>query len=324
MNPIAKRPSSHRSALFALLVLALVGCPPGGDPDGASEAPDTAAATPGRSEPGQVHGRHVVFAATRDDSTLLVPWIFVARTRPGRVERRARGWLDRAGTWDAFLDESWGTPPTRAPWRLLPRGPFRLVVGEDDALQRIVYQQGGRNLEIVFGAVLADWSGPRGERFGVHHGSALLSGEEIEGVVFEARLVRRAEDPPQGDWAFLTSGDSAQVVLYDPSSGDPPAEMSYRGLARIGEAEHRWPVVQVEWTAVRAFQQARRDVPVQWSLRSPTGDLVGTLEVVTSEITAGPGEGPLLPVDALFQVRGTIEIDGAELPVRGLFRHLQR
>lgn len=324
MNPIVKPAKLARSAVLFLLVPALAGCPPEGVPDEASEGPDTTEAEAGRPEPGQVHGRNVVFLATRGDSTLVVPWIFTARTRPGRVDRRARAWLDRAGSWDAFFEEAWGTPPTRAPWRLLPRGPLRLVVGDDDALQGIIYREGGRNLEIVLGAPRAEWSGPGGERFLVRDGAALLSGEEVRGVVFEAQLVRRAEDPPHGDWAFLTSGDSAQVVLYDPSPEDPPSEMSYRALARVGDEEYRWPVFQVEWTAVRAFQLARRDVPVQWSLRSPNGDLSGTLEAVTSELRAGEGEGPLLPVEGLFQVRGTVEIGGAEIPVRGLFRHLQR
>jgi len=36
---------------------------------------------------------------------------------------------------------------------------------------------------------------------------------------------------------------------------------------------------------------------------------------------AGEGAGPLLPVDALFLVVGTIRIEQRTFPVRGLFRH---
>lgn len=324
MIPVLKPASRTRSSVLLLLVLGLAGCPPEGGPDQAREGPDTATSPPSRTEPGQVHGRNVVFVATEGDSTLLVPWIFNARTRPGGVEREARAWLDRNGSWERFFEAQWGTAPTRAPWRLLPQGPLRLVVGDGDALQRIVYEEGARSLEVLFGPLLAEWSGSRGQRLQVYEGSAVLSGERLGGVIFEAALVRRAEDTPHGDWAFVTSGDSTQLVLYDPSPEDPPSETSYRGLARVGEEEHRWPLLQVEWTAARAFQRARRDVPVQWSVRSPDGNLVGSLETVTSEISAGEGGGPLLPVDALFQVRGTMAIGGRAFPVRGLFRHTQR
>jgi hypothetical protein len=47
----------------------------------------------------------------------------------------------------------------------------------------------------------------------------------------------------------------------------------------------------------------------------------GVLEVRTAQIQAGAGEGPLLPVDALFEVTGTLSIEGGDYPVRGLFRH---
>jgi hypothetical protein len=34
--------------------------------------------------------------------------------------------------------------------------------------------------------------------------------------------------------------------------------------------------------------------------------------------------GPVLPVQALFEVVGTISIDGLSFPVRGLFNHQRR
>lgn len=328
MNPTAPYGGPARLVLSLFLVPALAGCPSAGEPEGAAGPPDTTATPLSTPGPGQVHERDVAFVATEADSTLLVPWIFTARTHPGAVEREARGWLDRNGSWDPFFRERWRTAPTRTPWRVIPRGPFRLVVGSDDVLRRVIYEEGTRRLEVRLGPLVAEWSGPRGERFQVRDGSAVLSGEELAGMVYEARLVRRAQDRPHGDWAFLTSGDSVQIVLYDPSPEQQPAEMTYRGLARIEGApedrrERRWAVVGVDWTVMRAFQEARRDIPVEWTLGSPDGDLEGRLRAVTSELTAGEGDGPLLPVEALFQVRGTVEIGGREFPVRGLFRHLQ-
>ena len=77
----------------------------------------------------------------------------------------------------------------------------------------------------------------------------------------------------------------------------------------------------MDWGEVRAFQPARQDVPVAWTLTSTEGDMEGVLQVRSAQIQAGEGEGPVLPVDALFEVTGTLSIEGGDYPVRGLFRH---
>ena len=73
-----------------------------------------------------------------------------------------------------------------------------------------------------------------------------------------------------------------------------------------------------------AYQPARRALPVSWALSSPNTSVVGTLEVLTSEIITGTESGPVLPVQALFEVVGTISIDSLSFPVRGLFNHRRR
>ena len=46
--------------------------------------------------------------------------------------------------------------------------------------------------------------------------------------------------------------------------------------------------------------------------------------VVGVHLEAEEGEGPMLPVDALYQVAGALVLEGRELPVQGLIRHRQR
>ena len=77
------------------------------------------------------------------------------------------------------------------------------------------------------------------------------------------------------------------------------------------------------WEQVRAFEPARRDVPVRWYIGAPGADLEGSVEIRSSAMEAGSGQGALLPVDAFFEVEGTIRVEGGEYPVRGLVRHLQ-
>ncbi len=308
--------------LLVLLAVALTSCvsEPGDQGGvGKAQAPDSVAPA---AAPGRIYDRVVAFMTTRSDSTLLVPWMFSARSRPGAVERQARAWLVRGGTWESFLADTWETPPSRVPWRLLPRGAMHLVVGEADALERLVFEEGPRQLELAMGSTLVEWSGRRGESFRLLDGTALLSGERVQGLVLDLSRVRRPEDPPPGDWTVLASGDSLQVVVSDPGEGGTEGA-PYQAWARVDFREIQWPAVEVRWTETRAFEKARRDVPVAWSLRSSDGELQGTLSVESAQVQAGEGEGPLLPVDALFEVSGTVQIGESVYPVRGLFRHVQ-
>ncbi len=83
----------------------------------------------------------------------------------------------------------------------------------------------------------------------------------------------------------------------------------------------QWPALTVDWSEVRAFQPARHDVPVAWTISSEGDDVSGALEARTAHISPGEGPGPVLPVDALFEVSGTLKIQGGVYPVRGFFRH---
>ena len=64
-----------------------------------------------------------------------------------------------------------------------------------------------------------------------------------------------------------------------------------------------------------------RDGGASWTITSQDDDIGGVLRVQSAQIQAGEGAGPLLPVDALFLVSGTLRLEGGEYPVRGLFRH---
>ena len=110
-------------------------------------------------------------------------------------------------------------------------------------------------------------------------------------------------------------------MLESPERADPGTPGAYRGWARLDFRDLRFDSLTVDWGELRAFQPARQDIPVAWTLTSAGGALEGILEVRTAEVQAGEGEGPVLPVDALFEVTGTITIERRAFPVRGLFRH---
>lgn len=306
----------------ALLVPALAGC--GADepvPQPAADiAGDTATSAPA---PTRRYERHVTFLASRSDSAPAVVWLLDAASGADGVARTAEALLLRGGAWERFLDESWATPPTRAPWRVLPHGPMRLVVSETEALERLVYSAAPRELEVVLDETLVDWTGRRGETLRLSAGGLLLGGVTLPGYV--ADLARTAEPgaSPGGDWAFLVSGDSLQLILHASSQGPGTGENLFQGWARLDFREWIQPDLSVTWEETRSFERARRTVPARWALADPGGLWDGRLEVVTSWLEAGEGEGPQLPVDAVFEVQGVVTIEGVEYPVRGLFRHTQ-
>ena len=61
-----------------------------------------------------------------------------------------------------------------------------------------------------------------------------------------------------------------------------------------------------------------------WDLAGEDPPLSGHLDVVSSYMEPGEGEGPVLPVEALYHVQGTLRLEGREFPVRGFLHHLQR
>lgn len=288
------------------------------EPPATDSAPSGPAPAAGAS---RVYEREIVFLSTGTDSTLAVPWLFSARDGGTEVERRVRGWLSRNGSWEAFLDEAWDGPATRAPWRLLPRGPVRLVVGPEDALERVVYERGARHLEIGFGGLLAEWTGTGARVFRIHEASAVLSSQSVEGVLLDVNRTRPS-GPVHGEWAFLVSGDSLQMVLDGIRPGDVPLGGG-SAWARLDFRQLQWADLRIEWTDVRAFERARRDVPVAWRLAAADGFVEGEIRARTSDVEAGTGSGPQLPVHALFEVEGEVRVEGTDIPVQGLLRHVQ-
>jgi len=273
---------------------------------------------------GPSYERSFVFMTATGDSLLLVPWLLETTPDSNMVFREARGWVGRGGTWEPFLTERWQTTPTRYPARILPYGTFRIVVGDRDRVDGIIYMDGPRNLELALGSSVAQWSGPREERFRLLEASFRLGEERLNGIVLDMARLHSYDRPARGDWAFLISGDSLQIVVQGDMEHDIETPPNYRGWGWLDSEELQWPSLKIDWVQMSAYQPARRNLPVSWTLSSPNASVVGTLEVLASEIITGTESGPVLPIQALFEVAGTISIDSLSFPVRGLFSHRKR
>ena len=265
-----------------------------------------------------LYERNVVFMTVGADSAIIVPWFFRASSSQEGVEREVEGWLRRRGLWEPFFYDRWSSEPTETPYRIQPRGPMDLVVELGGTLQRILFAEGQRQLEVVIDEGMSDWSGNRGETFRVHRGAALFGDQRVEGIVLDMNRARFRDGPEPGEWMFL-AGPGRLAILVTAPGGSP----AYTAWGRRGEEEFRWPEVQVTWSSVRSFEEARRDVPVEWQIRSLNGDLQIALASAGMELRALAGEGPILPVLGLFQVTGWVVLHGDSLEVRGLVRHVQ-
>ena len=171
-----------------------------------------------------LYERNVVFMTVDADSAIVVPWFSLTSSSAEGVERLTEGWLARAGLWESFFHDEWSAEPTRTPSRIQPRGPMDLVVGLGGVLERILFAEGQRQLEVVIDEGVSDWSGNRGETFRVHQGSVLFGDQRVPGLVLDMNRARLREGLEPGEWMFLTGPRRLAIVVESP--GGSPA---YRG-----------------------------------------------------------------------------------------------
>jgi hypothetical protein len=312
------------TALTGLLALlsACSGEPPAESPAGASEAPVDAPDSP-RPDDGtlRTYERNLALVSFDADSLLAVTWLFTARPDSTSVARTARALVLHDVTWETVFDDAWEGPVIREPWRVMPHNGLRVLVGLGDVLDRIVLDEPDAYMELVLGDVLTEWSGPRGGTYHLLEGQVVLGDRAVDGLGLDMARSWTEEDR-HGDWAFLVSGDSLQVVLHSPTLR-PPGSGAWRGWARLDFRQLQWPVLTMQWPDLRAFERARRDVPVAWSVAAPDGEVTVELSAAGTHLEAGEGEGAQLPVQGLFGVVGTLSFEGGLYPVRGLLRHVQ-
>ena len=316
--------SVWRAVLFVASCASAAACTGNGPDTGSSESAATtgtvdAVVAGSEIPPGTVYRRSVVFVDVSDEITMFVPWDFENRTGEDGVHHALRSWLGRGGQWSQFADEAWVTPMTRTPWRILPRGPARLVMGLDDVLREIYYRQGIIDLSVRPGEVLAEWRGQRGDTYRLLAGTAGLSEVEYPGVVLDAYIPRANGSGQSSEWGLLIGDGPLYLLLADVDGTGSP-----RAWGLNGSEELSWPTVTVTWGETRSFERARRDIPVLWRFRSSDGELAGEVESVSSHLQAIGGEGPILPVLGVYEVAGHVTVGEARVAVKGFLRHFQR
>lgn len=307
-------------ALACAWFLTFVACGGGDTPSDGSGAPlDAVEAAP---QARRSFERSIVFVSTGSGPRIVVPWLLESVTRPGGLDRIYRGFLLRDGEWEPFYRSAWSTGPQREPWQIVPEGPFRILVGDGGRLDRVVFDGGGRQLQLTLEEGMVEWTGSQGGSFGLLEGGLTLGDRRVPGWVLDVSQGVSLEEGTLGDWLFLTAGDDLAVVVEAPV--DSGGDVRYQGWARRDGDEARWPLVDVEWETTQAYDPARREIPSVLVLATPDEGLTGRLTVRSLQLEARDGAGPVLPVDGLLEVEGRLELDGSGVDVRGLLRHRAR
>jgi len=276
-------------------------------------------------EPGPWHERSFVFVSADTDSVVALPWSFHTRQIGEREVRQRDAWLGADGAWDLLASELDTGRVRSDAERILPGRSLRIRVGAGDAVTALTFRTGEGEIEALPGLLLAEWTGAPQEVVRFHRARIGLESNELEGFLMDLSVRGGPGDDWTGDWLFVQGGDFLQAAFRElPHTLEAGSEpRPYQGWTRIAVRNRHWPGIELEWAEVRSFEQARRDIPVRWTLRSQDGELTGDLHSVAQHLSTGEGEGPLLPVKALFQIEGEIRHLGDTVGVVGILRHRQ-
>ena len=320
-----------------LLLAVVVAC----DRPGPDDSGDTVTDTNARA----VYTREMFFVA--DDATGAALLDFSATDVGSAIRRSARAWAEAGSGWVPLYDLAWQGTPVRRPWRLVPRGPLRLRVGDRDEIEAIaVREEETDNALLETGDFIAEWSPGATTQIVLREATLALGGEPMRGWLVDARfgVTRQAADDTTGGYApngppapAITPAvdrargqDSAAVAAPDSAVG-PPAVQRPEGTLRVrsvrgvlvGPDGATLIVVETSnglagWLWSDGAETTLPDATLTraageretWSFEGGGGALTASLQVMD--------EDPL-PVSPRI-VRGTVRFGADTLDVHGVLR----
>jgi hypothetical protein len=271
--------------------------------------------------------REFVFVGERAGVPLVVPFAFTSREEGAQLDREVRAWLGHGAEWDAFLHESWSTPPGGGVWKVLPQGDLRIVAGGPSEVEALVFRRGERRLRLRPEILRASWAVRDELQYRLFEGRLELAGQGIRGSVLEAyRVMRGPADelaaPGALDWLFVTDGGSLHLLLTEAFGGPDVADKTF-AWSVSAVAEQSWPSAEVRWLEMLTLEQARREVPVAWSFRIPTGGVEGEVYSLGYDLQLGPDRPGRRAVLLRHNVEGWARVGEDRYRIFGLLRHSQ-
>jgi hypothetical protein len=280
-----------------LLLLALTAC------RGEEAVPDGGhrAGAPGRTAE---YTRHLYFLGEPRPEPVFAVFDFSVAERGEQLDRTATGWIRSGGAWAPLLRMAWKMERMREPWRLVPHGPVRLLVGDDGELAALAVT-GPEEIRLIAEAPGARWLPGPGFDARVRPASLRFGRAPLAGTLLDLHLPGTAAPPRvvlagADGLALLLPGDGDTGWLLD---GPEEAQLDGLRLEAVGAAG-------TAGTAGTATDGAAADLPA-WRV------MVGDRRLGELEGIASIGEADAPPLRA---VRGWLEVTGERRPVVGLVR----
>lgn len=300
--------------------------------------------------------RRVFFVGPGDETPAAAVFDFVAVSDSAGIHRGVRARVMDGDEWLRLLDEGWEMGAMRDPWRLVPRGPLKMVVDDAGEIATLLYRTDSLTLRLSLGGALAEYSPDDGTQLVLRQASirvggndvdeGLVEGGAVEGLVLDAQLGRAiprapmapadtapASGPPDtteeatgpvGTGATPAARPGAEAFIVDAGGyALVLATASGGDLAWIYSAGEGEVVrgTRLEPTAWADFPEAESQVPTAWRVLSPQGRITGELEAQASDHVALDGRE--LTALGYILVTGWIEDGGERRDVFGLMRHVR-
>ncbi len=266
-----------------------------------------------------------------DDAALAVSWIFETRVHDGGEVRGRSLRIGSDDEWEPAVLDADTLPRTPVPGRILPGHRIRLLSSPEGAIEALQLRGSEGEPQLGVGIPLAQWTVPGLGAVRFHRGR-MYRGDSIgEGFLLDLTRSARGDAPEPGGWIFVHGGNEFQLALSElplpagaPSPPEDRSRSHYRGWGRVAVIELQWDRIAGEWSDLRASERARRDIPMAWTFSTPDERVRGHLEVTSSELVVGEGDGPLLPVEAHSVVRGHFIVEEDSFAVTGIALHRRR
>ncbi|HEX7117613.1 MAG TPA: hypothetical protein VF212_02415 [Longimicrobiales bacterium] len=294
-------------AIILLFILSIAACDRAEGPGAATES-----GRPLGDGTTASYDRSFLLLSLQAESPVAAAIEFSAVEAPGAIRRMAGAWLARDGSWTGLLEQAWEASPIREPWRLVPHGPLRLVVGEGDEIEAVIHRADSTGFRLEPSAALAEWGVGDAVQLRLRRGTLSLGRESFVGLVLDLQTGTPVAQPDGTAVAFVTDDAGASLVVARGADG-----RTFAWLHRDAETLS-WESVSLAPIAAEAG--AADAPPAGWRIAASTGDLTGELRtdgepVVMRSPADSTGGARTLMVD------GWIEARGDRRDVFGLFRH---
>jgi len=293
--------------LLLLLSGWLVACDRAGAPAGELDS-----GRPDPARPAAVYGRRFLFLAGREAEPVAVVLDFATLDQAAAERRSASAWRARGDRWEPIFELDWAGEPVREPWRLLPHGPFRVLVDEGGEIESLRSRGVDPAFRLEPMEVVGAWARGDVASYRLLRATVELGGERHEGLLVDGRIAGAPPGSAAPGEAVVTDGDALRLILPTDTVG--PA-IAWNGS---GDPAGAWDAVSLVVDSVTTGS-----APTGWRIEEPAGELRGELRPAGAALPLTPLGGAAWSPSELLVVRGWIELRGERRPVFGVLRYGQ-